>query len=401
MMSKSVSLSMAVILLAALISAMVAAAPPEENLALHRPYRCSVPIMTGWTGLTDGDHDSDSAPECFATANVDTYPKYVTIDLGAVCTIQRVVVHNSSNGNTRQVSLERSVDGQNYQSLRQGFIFPDRTAQVLSHQFEARQARYVRVTFHDSYGKGLGGDHTMFLREVEIFGVTSGDRPQDTENPLAAYLGQSPDMTSTGLSIFRRYCLMGPTTSLHMAVLGDSFAAGEAEEHWAQRLADRLQEQYDKPVQRQSAAVAGFSTADCRRFMEQTGDDAPDIIVLAMGYDAAIARLPISEFRSSVEQMIRILGGDSGALLVLVTPMPLNHDPKMKGHDVVAQTDTRPYAWQMELLAQQHTLPLMRTGAALTAAHPGPGELYADNLSLSGQGHQALADALGRLLSGL
>ena len=400
MLCRGVPLSLSVFLLASLLCTAASVAAQEENLALHRPYRCSVPIMTGWTGLTDGNRDRDSAPECFATANVDAYPKYVTVDLGAVCTIQKVAVHNSANGNTRQVSMEASVDGLSFQPLRQGFIFPDRTAQVLSHQFGARKARYVRVTFHDSYGKGLGGDHTMFLREVEVFGVAPEGVQPDPENPLGPYMGQSAALSAATAPIFRRYCLMGPADTLHVAALGDSFADGKTEQHWTRQLAQRLQEKYDKQVQHRSEAAAAFGAADCRRFIEQAGDDVPDLILLSVGYDAAIARLPIAEFRSSVEQMIRTLSGDRGALVVLVTPMPLNHDPRLKGREVAAHIDTRPYTWQLELMAQQHTLPLLRTGAALAESALGPEKLYSDNLSLSDDGHLILADAAERLLSG-
>lgn len=401
MTSKGGPLILIAAFLATLLCATADAQPQEQNLALHRPYRCSVPLMTGWTGLTDGEHDSDSAPECFATANVDTYPKYVVIDLGAVCTIQRVAVHNSGNGNTRKVSMEWSVDGQSFQTLREGFIFPDRTAQILSHQFEPRRARYVRLTFHDTWTKGLGGDHSKFLREIEVFG-TAQDKPVEPDNPLAPYLGQAAGLSYPSLSIFRRYCLRGPTELVRVAVLGDTFAVADEEPtHWSVQLAELLEQQYEKQVELESAAAPAFSPSDCRRFAEQTDHDAADLVLLCVGHDAAIARLPVADFRGSTEQMIRALISGTEALVVLVTPMPIGQDPKLKMHEVTAGVDSRPYAWQLELLAQQHTIPLLRTGPALSAAAgQGFADLYADNLSLSQQGHEAVAAALDRLLAG-
>jgi len=143
-----------------------------QNIALGRPYRCSVPVLPGWHGLVDGKCDGDSAPECFATSNVDKFPQYVVIDLGAICEISRVVVYNSANGNTRKVSLECSDDASDYQVLRQGFIFPDKSAMVLSHKFTPRKARYVRLTL---LGRGPG------RRQLPVSarggGLRQADRP--------------------------------------------------------------------------------------------------------------------------------------------------------------------------------------------------------------------------------
>jgi len=381
---------------------MTAAAAAETNIALNRPYRCSVPVLIGWTGLVDGNHTADTAPECFATANVAKYPKYITIDLGAVSAISRVVVYNSANGNTKKVSIECSVDGQQYEQLRQGYIFPDRMAMSLSHQFNSRQARHVRLTIHDSWGNGLGGDDCIFLREVEVFGTRPQIPTQQPANPLASFKGQPISVSYPALKVFRRYCLSRAELPLRMAVLGDSFAAADEEDqsHWGALLAILSEQRYGKTPEVSLLGSNAFTPFDCQLFLKQQEGRYPDLVLLTLGHDATVARRQMAEFTEAAGDTLELLAETTDAMVVVVTPPPVMHDRNLKRYEVVANADTTPYAWQLEVLAQMHKLPLVRSAAALANSGYGPADLYEDNLQLSHRGHEAVAIALDRLLAG-
>lgn len=140
------------------------------NLALHQPYVANCDTLPGWEGLTDGCRDSDEPPECFATDNSAKFPKRVVIDLGGLCKVTRVVLHNSLNGNTKLVVVELSQDAKEYEPLRT-YVFPPDKHQPLVHHCTARKARFVRVTFKDTWGNGVGGRNIIYLREVEVYGT--------------------------------------------------------------------------------------------------------------------------------------------------------------------------------------------------------------------------------------
>lgn len=371
-----------------------------QNIALNRPYRCSVPVLPGWHGLVDGRSDSDSAPECFATANAGEFPQYVVVDLGAVCEISRVVVYNSANGNTRQVSLECSDDASAYQSLRKGFIFPDRSAMVLSHKFTPRKVRYVRLTLHDSWGGGLGGDGCLFLREVEVYGKRTGQGHVSGADPLLPFRGQ-PMMTDyPGLRIFRRYCLANSAVPLRVAVLGDAFAApAPGEAHWTGELFQRLERRWGRAPEVRNTAGLGFTADDCRLLIDQQ-EERPDLVLLSLGHNAALSRTDLVQFRQHATGAIAPLAERLEALVLIVTPPPVAHQDSLALFHDAAGADSAPYAWQIETLAQEHRLPLVRTGAVLANSSYGVGELYADNLHLSDRGHEMLGIVIDRLLAG-
>ncbi len=390
------------LLLGSLVGCGVAAAQrPPENIALYRPYRCSVPLLVGWTGLVDGNREADTAPECFATANLETFPKYITIDLGAACNINRVVVYSSANGNTKKVSLECSLDAEQYQQLRQGFIFPDRKAMALSHEFKPRQARYVRLTLYDTWGQGLGGDNCMFLREVEVYGWRPQGAAEKPSDPLGAFKGQEMTVAYPSLRIFRRYCLNNPNAPLSVWLLGDSFAvADEAVAHWSGLLVARLQQRYDKRLEIALGGCRAFTLADYQLFMSQQEGNQPDLVILTLGYDAAVSQLQEAAFRGAAGEIIKLLAENTDALVVIVTPPPVAHSDHLKRYEVAAKVDSTGYAWQLELLAQTHKFPVVRTGAVLGNSSYDLADIYADNIQLADRGHEAVAIALDRLLAG-
>ncbi|MCX7599470.1 MAG: discoidin domain-containing protein [Armatimonadetes bacterium] len=154
-------------------SCLWAAGTPNVNLALNRPYTANCGILPGWDGLVDGTKNSDEPPDCFATDASRDFPKTIVIDLGSICQVTRIVVHNSANGNTRQVVVSLSADAKNYEKLRE-YVFPAGRYLPLVHSFAPRKARFVRLSFPDTWGGGVGGDRIIYLREVEIFGKRFG-----------------------------------------------------------------------------------------------------------------------------------------------------------------------------------------------------------------------------------
>ena len=87
-------------------------------------------------------------------------------------------------------------------------------------------------------------------------------------------------------------------------------------------------------------------------------------------------------------------------LVVLVTPPPIAHMDSMALYQEALGVDGAPCAWQVETLALEYKLPLVRTGAVLANSSYGVGDLYADNLRLSDRGHEMLAIVIDRLLAG-
>lgn len=161
------------LLLLATLPCSAATGPPTVNLALNRPYTANCGILPGWDGLVDGTKNSDEPPDCFATDDSRDFPKTIVIDLGATCQLTRIVVHNSANGNTKQVVVSLSADGKTYEKLRE-YIFPSAKYLPLVHSFAPRKARFVQLSFTDTWGGGAGGDNIIYLREVEVYGKRFG-----------------------------------------------------------------------------------------------------------------------------------------------------------------------------------------------------------------------------------
>jgi hypothetical protein len=188
------------------------------NLALNRPYTLNSDALPGWDGLVDGVKDSDDPPGCFATDNSGKFPKHVVIDLGCLCDISKIVVHNSANGNTREVIVSVSKDAKAYDVLRD-YVFPKSKYQPLIHSFTARKARFVKLDFKDSWHKGIGGDNIIYLREVEVFGKRT-EKP-DT-GTVWSFLATAPTVRrSPAWPVLRRF-LKDLSRAVRVAVLTDA-----------------------------------------------------------------------------------------------------------------------------------------------------------------------------------
>lgn len=324
----------------------------EQNVALHRPYVCSVDVMDGWTGLVDGVTDSDSGPGCFATSNDVQFPKTVTIDLERPCTINRIAVHNSTNGNTRGIAIFCSEDGQHFEKLRE-FIFPQAQALTLNHRFQDRPAQFVRIEFANTWGGGLGGDGVIFVREVEVFGEPTGEglalppMLQPTGDPL---------VPTRELRLFRRWALPS-TAPLTIVTFGDSLMLCD-EGSWTQALAERLRSARPEGAQVSVVPVAhaGMTPDAGSGDVAQAIDAAPDLVLVSFGTD--LAHWEPDAFRGGLAAAVGRLLAETDALVVLVGPVA--------GEAQTVDTARRALR-ELEGISGLLGVPLLRTEAALLA----------------------------------
>ncbi len=365
----------------------------QQNVALSQPFTCSSNILSGWTGLVDGVKDSDSGPGCFATSNDPDFPKYVVIDLQIPYMITRVAVYSSANGNTREVTIALSADGDNYEVLRD-YIFPDGKAMTLNHNFAARPrtAQFVRIGLLNSWGRGLGGDNCIFLREVEVFGVPTGGRPVVVPPTM---LPGAPLITSRSLRMFRKYCLEAER-DCRIIVMGDSFA-GKAEGLWPRRLLSKLDA--ERPAASQTEltvySAEGLGPGDASTILlDDVVREAPDLVLLSFGAD--LTEWDQRQFRTELGKLTRELMEQTDGLVVLVAPPPVKEDPADPENKLLSVR--RRAAWELEQMARFHGLPMLRTEAALRATKSPMEELVGADGNLLAAGHQVVADRLFELL---
>lgn len=354
----------------------------EQNVALHRPYTCSVDVMRGWTGLVDGVTDSDSGPGCFATSNDAQFPKSVTIDLEQPCEINRITVHNSTNGNTRGITIYCSEDGEQFEKLRE-FIFPQAQALTLNHRFQDRPAQFVRVEFANTWGGGLGGDNIIFVREVEVFGEPSGDGPALL--PMRQPTGDAL-MSTRELRLFRRWALSG-STPLTIATLGDSLltcAEGSIVQQVVERL--RLLRPEGAHVSLVSVAHAGMTPDAGSSEITEVIDAGPDLVLVSFGTD--MTQWDAERFRSGLAAVVGRLLAESDALVVLIGPVP--------GDETVDVQ--RRVLREMEGVSALLGVPLLRTEVALLAEGLSGAEIIDDTGELSSAARTVIATLLLDLL---
>lgn len=322
----------------------------QQNVARGRPYRCSADVMDGWTGLVDGVLDSDSAPGCFATGNGADFPKSVTIDLQRPCNISRVAVHNSANGNTRGIIIYCSDDGMHYEKLRE-FIFPQGEPLTLNHRFNDRPAQFVRVEFTNTWGGGLGGDNTIFCREVEVFGSPTGGAP--VTEPMTQPTGDAL-IETRDLRLFRRWAL-DDDRRLTIAVIGDSLASCD-EGTWPQIVAERLA--LVRPDEAEVSVTAmteeGLEPGPGLGYVSLTAEAEPDVILVTFGTD--LQEWDGVSFRAGLSGLVNRLLEETDALVVLVGPAIGDADRVDIGRRALEE---------IEKLANMLSLPAVRTEAAL------------------------------------
>jgi len=388
-----------------LISAGIGSAA-ERNLAAGRPYLCTTELRPGWTGLVDGQNDSDQPPACFATDNSSQFPKEAIIDLGGVYQLTKIAVYNSLNGNTRHITVWISLDARDFTQLRE-YYFPPDHLQPLIHSFPSNPhpARYVKISMHDTWTGGEGGDNCLYLREVEVYGDEEAESTvQDAWANMMALARWQPALVKPHLvDLFRRYCLQ-QQTDIVVGVLGDRFAASAGSSSalsqltWVDLFVERLKQRgaYEtvRVVTDNSVRLDNLTA-----LRERLSDfQSVDLVIIAYGTEASLTDMPTLAFRRQLQQLVEIVQDELAALTVVVTPAPFAHRPELAGFAQVKDKDNWRLARAAEQVAALTDCAVVRTASVLAHGQRGVADIYQDNLSLGEMGHLAVARALENLL---
>ncbi|MGQ9730306.1 MAG: GDSL-type esterase/lipase family protein [Candidatus Zipacnadales bacterium] len=362
-----------------------------DNVALGKRYTCSSPGGIAWRGLLDGDRESDEPPGCFATGDDRIYPKKIIIDLGAVYEVDQIIVYNSANGNTRQVELWTSREGVNYDRVRQPYVFPNKTAQQMSAKFPPQPVRYVKIALLDTYGGGLGGDHILFLREVEVMGrPTAATAKTQTRPPIDVEVPRSA-------RIFHHYVLQ-EGARVKLLILGDDAAVGkEGEGGLGKALADELKRQFALgAVELVDRSQTGYTALEAASYPISSVDESPDLVIVALGTADSLAFDPAS-FRDSMKRTLTKIQDRTHAMIVVVVPPEIPHSPSLGRAEECAAISTADVAYQLLSLVRGTEIAIVDAAEAIEAQGLDISTAYRDNLSLSSAGHRAIAAAVCRL----
>jgi len=395
--------------LAGVLGLMISAgmgAAAERNLAAGKPYLCTTELRPGWTGLVDGQHDSDQPPACFATDNSAQFPKEVIIDLGGVYQLTKIAVYNSLNGNTRHITVWLSLDAKDFVQLREYYFPPDRL-QPLIHSFSShpRPARYIKIGMHDTWTGGEGGDNCLYLREVEVYGseTAEADHSDQSGDIMALARWQQPLVRPYAVRLFRRYCLE-QQTDIVVGVLGDSFAASagsSSDVHqptWVDLFAERLKQEggYETVEVLTSSNVELSNLSQLRQTLSEF--EFVDLLIIAYGTQAGLRDVTTLEFRGQLQRLVELVQAELAALTVVVTPAPFAHQPDLARFAQVQDKENWRLARAAEQVATLTDCAMVRTASVLAHSEQEVAQLYQDNISLSETGHLAVARALGNLL---
>jgi len=381
-------------------------ATADRNLAAGKPYLCTTELRPGWTGLVDGQNDSDQPPACFATDNSAQFPKEVIIDLGGVYQLTKIAVYNSLNGNTRHIAVWISLDAKDFVQLRE-YYFPPGRLQPLIHSFAShpRAARYVKVSMYDTWAGGEGGDNCLYLREVEVYGNQTDEPPESEQSAdiLALAQWQPPLVRPHAVRLFRRYCLERQT-DIVIGVLGDSFAAAASSSSdlsqptWVDLFAERLKQRggYETVKVLTSSDVELSNLSQLRQRLSEFG--SVDLLIIAYGTEASLRDVPTLKFRSQLQQLVELIQQELVALTVVVTPAPFAHQPDLARFAQVRNKESWRLACAADQVAMVTGCAVVRTASVLAHSQQEVAQLYQDNISLSETGHLAMARALESLL---
>ncbi len=140
-----------------------------RNLALGKPWRSSAPNPYGWdSGLTDGSWAGGNGTT-YATDDQNTFPKTVTIDLGALAEIDRVAIGVPDFGSTKTIEVSVSVDGTTFRKVGR-YAFTIRKEEKRLFSFEPMKARQVRLTYLDHHDEPAGYPQPFaFTTDVQVF----------------------------------------------------------------------------------------------------------------------------------------------------------------------------------------------------------------------------------------
>lgn len=154
------------------------AAPAPPNLALHKPFVCSDPNLSGYLGLTDGSWSNDY-PHVFASGKVGTFPKTVTTDLGKPSVLKTVLLGVPPFGATKTIQVALSLGKTTGYKVVGSYQF--RANHAERHAFSispAVKARYVRLIYPDHWDNGGGYEPVhVFTSELEVYDRTVATPP--------------------------------------------------------------------------------------------------------------------------------------------------------------------------------------------------------------------------------
>ena len=378
----------------------------ERNLAAGKPYLCTTELRPGWTGLVDGQNDSDQPPACFATDNSAQFPKEAIIDLGGVYQLTKIAVYNSLNGNTRHITVWISQDARDFTQLRE-YYFPHDRSQPLIHSFPShpRPARYIKISMHDTWTGGEGGDNCLYLREVEVYGDEEAESPAaDAWASMMALARWQPALVKPhSVDLFRRYCLQ-QQADIVVGVLGDRFAAsaGSSRALSQPTWVDLFSEQLKQRGAYKTVRVLPANSIRLDNLTELRGRlsdfQSVDLLIIAYGTEASLTNVPTLEFRRQLQQLVELVQDELAALVVVVTPAPFVHRPDLAGLAQVQDKDSWRLARAAEQVAALTDCAVVRTASVLAHSDHGVADIYQDNLSLGEMGHLAVARALENLL---
>jgi lysophospholipase L1-like esterase len=149
--------------------------PQQPDLALHKPFVSSDPNTSGWNqGLTDGLWQPQFG-QTFAAGGTDTFPKNVTVDLGAPQRLGYVATGVPDFGSTKTVELSLSVDGNQFTQIA-AYVFSQHKAEYHLFKFAPATARYVRLTYADRYTESVGYP-AVYVFSSELAAYAPGDTP--------------------------------------------------------------------------------------------------------------------------------------------------------------------------------------------------------------------------------
>ena len=134
-----------------------------------KSFESSHPNTHGWNaGVTDGNWGS-SPPNCYATDDIPTFPKTVTVDLGSVREIHAIGYGTPEVGSTKTIAVSISEDGKNFTEVGRN-EFPAKKATGARARFQPTTARFVRATFVDHYSQqDKFSENFGFLSELEAY----------------------------------------------------------------------------------------------------------------------------------------------------------------------------------------------------------------------------------------
>ncbi len=143
------------------------AVEPVANLALGQPVTSTRPSGSPFSveRLTDGGTDNLGFYLAYPT---DPEPVEITVDLGRVRPVRRIVVHAYTiSGSFEKYVVETSADGKTFQQVGTRLDRPTEPEPAVTHTFPPQPVRYVRLR---SFGnKGYVFDSFSKLTEIQVF----------------------------------------------------------------------------------------------------------------------------------------------------------------------------------------------------------------------------------------